>query len=100
MKFSTKVFFCTIIVIALAMGFGGYFLIKSNFDAAIEREISLIRADGEEGKYASDGSIVVCKIIRNGQTGRGISNERRFAYAAFPFKSAGRRARAPTSWGC
>ena len=50
MKFRAKVFFCTIIVIALAMGLGGYFLIKINFDAAIDREMA----------QALDESAVIC----------------------------------------
>ena len=39
MKLTVKVFCCTIIVLALSMGFGGYFLISSTFNAAIGREV-------------------------------------------------------------
>lgn len=38
MKFSFKVFFCTVIVIAIATGSGGFYLVNSMFDAAIRRE--------------------------------------------------------------
>ena len=41
MKFSWKVFFCTVIVVALAFGTGGYFLISSMFSASLAREQSL-----------------------------------------------------------
>ena len=38
MRFTFKVFFCTITVIAIALGFGGIYLVNSLFDAAIQRE--------------------------------------------------------------
>ena len=38
MKFTLKVFFCTITVIAIALGFGGVYLVNSLFGAAIGRE--------------------------------------------------------------
>jgi len=38
MKFTFKVFFCTITVIAIALGFGGIYLVNSLFGAAIHRE--------------------------------------------------------------
>lgn len=38
MKFTYKVFFCTITVIAVAMGFGGLYLINSLFSVAVTRE--------------------------------------------------------------
>ncbi len=50
MKFSFKVFFCFIIVIAIAMGFGGFYLIDSVFSLAINREI----------RQALDENKIVC----------------------------------------
>jgi signal transduction histidine kinase len=38
MRFTFKVFFCTITVIAIALGFGGIYLVNSLFGAAIQRE--------------------------------------------------------------
>jgi signal transduction histidine kinase len=55
MKFTAKVFFCTIIVIALAMGAGGYFLINSTFAAAI----------GRETKQALDESAILCFALES-----------------------------------
>lgn len=38
MRFTFKVFFCTIAVIAIALGFGGAYLVNSLFSAAMQRE--------------------------------------------------------------
>ena len=38
MRFTFKVFFCTIIIIAVAMGFSGTYLINSLLDKAVQRE--------------------------------------------------------------
>ncbi|MDR2903365.1 MAG: HAMP domain-containing histidine kinase, partial [Clostridiales bacterium] len=40
MKFSLKVFFLTVIVIAVATGAGGFYLVNAMFDAALRREIA------------------------------------------------------------
>ena len=53
MRFTVKVFFCTIIVIALAMGVSGYFLISSTFNATINRET----------RQALDESGILCFTI-------------------------------------
>jgi len=55
MRFTVKVFFCTIIVIALAMGFGGFILINSTFAAAMERET----------KQALDESSILCFALES-----------------------------------
>lgn len=39
MKFSAKVFMCTIIIIAVSFSIGAYLLISGNFNSALEREI-------------------------------------------------------------
>ena len=50
MRFSFKVFFSSIVVIAIAMGFGGFYLIDSVFRSAINREI----------RQALDENKIVC----------------------------------------
>lgn len=41
MKFSWKVFFCTIVIMAAALSISGYFLVTSVFNMALEREVQL-----------------------------------------------------------
>lgn len=50
MRFSFKIFFSSMVVIAIAMGFGGFYLIDSVFSSAISREI----------RQALDENKIVC----------------------------------------
>ena len=52
MRFTFKVFFCTITVIAIALGFGGIYLVNSLFDAAIGRETSQAMDENDILRFA------------------------------------------------
>lgn len=38
MKFSSKLLFCTMIVMAIALGFSGFYFVDSVFEISLERE--------------------------------------------------------------
>lgn len=47
MKFSWKLFFCTIVIICITFSIGGYILVSSLFESAIARELNLAREENK-----------------------------------------------------
>lgn len=58
MKFSWKVFFCTIVMIALAFSVGGYLLVQVGFQNSLEREVSHGLEENLMSQFAFETAVV------------------------------------------
>lgn len=58
MKFAWKVFFCTIVMIALAFSIGGYLLIQAGFQNSLEREISHGLEENLMSQFAFETAVI------------------------------------------
>jgi signal transduction histidine kinase len=108
MKFSIKVFMCTIIIVAISFSIGAYLLISGNYNSAMYREIKRGLEEHQLLKFAYESALISSEMqgqvltedILNevaGQVVGSTSSEDRFVrlygsnlneiYSNFPFKS-------------